>query len=171
MSFQEMYPGPFSIPQTGPIPQLNAIAAQLAGLQSAYASSQARPIQPQGDHITRVKGFESVQQLPTSPNSRDVAFHETEDIFYVITTDASNFKTIRQFSFTEIVPEEAKPVQYVTVDEFNKFKEDVLNGQQFVRNAREAGGKQSNGWNNGSSGTGKTNYEYVKSNEKSPEGN
>lgn len=170
MSIQEMYQGPFTIPQTNAIPQLGAIASQLASLQNMYAPSPQQPISVSGDHLIRVKGFESAQQLPRKPNSRDVAFHEPEDIFYIITTDSSNFKTIRTFSFSEIIKEEEKPPQFVTVEEFNRFKEEILNGQQSIRNDSSNASSKSRNWDYGSAGGGKTGDDNVQKNEQSSSG-
>ena len=108
-----------------------------------------------GDNILRVKGRESAMQLAVRPNSKVIAFHESEDIFYYITTDASGYKTVREFSFGEVVSDAEKSVEYVTMEEFNKFKEDVLNAQQSIRSSSNNAGKQSRSWNYGSSGNGK----------------
>lgn len=158
MLIQDLAPGPFSIPQTAPIPQLQQIAAQLAGLQSAYAPQQA--VNPQSatfnDHLRKVKGIESMKQFPMQPNSRDMAFDMDDNIFYVATTDASNFRTIERFRFERIEDEVPAAPQYVTMEEFNKFKEDILNGKHAVRSgADNSSNKQSRNWNNGSSGAGK----------------
>ena len=170
MSIQEMYQGPFAVPQTNAMPQLGAIASQLASLQSMYASQPQQTIGASGDHLIRVKGIESAQQLPMRPNSRDVAFHESEDIFYLITTDSSNFKTIRTFSFSELIKEEEKPPQFVTVEEFNRFKEEILNGQQSIRNSSDNTGSKSRNWNYGAYGSSKTGDDNVQKNEQSSRG-
>jgi len=170
MSIQEMYQGPFTIPQTNAMPQLGAIASQLASLQSMYTNPTQQPIGASGDHLIRVKGIESAQQLPMRPNSRDVAFHESEDIFYLITTDSSNFKTIRTFSFSEIIKEEEKPPQFVTVEEFNRFKEEILNGQQSIRSNTGNASNKSRNWNYGSAGGSKTGDDNVQKNEQSSSG-
>ena len=165
MSVFEPYPG---IAPTVGAPALASLAAQIASMQNNLAQ-QASITQPMsyGDNILRVKGRESVMQLAVRPNSRVVAFHESEDVFYYITTDASGYKTIRDFSFAEIIPEAEKPVEYVTMDEFNRFKEDILNGQQSIRSGSNNAGKQSRSWNYGSSGNGKTDNGNAADSEKS----
>lgn len=83
--------------------------------------------------LTQVNGIESAKAYPTSPNSMYALFDSNEDVFYVKTTDASNFPVIKKYRFyeeTEPVKEEAS--QYVTVEEFEKFKKEILDAKQFV---------------------------------------
>ena len=63
-----------------------------------------------------------------------VYFDANEDIFYIKETDINNYPTIRSYKFEEIKPKEnLKTVEYVTIEEFNKFKEELLNGKQYIR--------------------------------------
>lgn len=83
--------------------------------------------------LTQVNGIESAKAYPTSPNSMYALFDSNEDVFYVKTTDASNFPVIKKYRFyeeTEPIKEEAS--QYVTVEEFEKFKKEILDAKQFV---------------------------------------
>ena len=68
-----------------------------------------------------------------APNSAVALFHESEDILYVKTTDGAGFPTIRTFKFTPYEENIVEPVKYVTIDEFEKFKQEILNGKQSVR--------------------------------------
>ena len=63
------------------------------------------------------------------PNSAVALFHESEDILYVKTTDGAGFPTIRTFRFEPFEVEPVSPQKYVTLEEFEKFKEEVLNGK------------------------------------------
>ena len=67
------------------------------------------------------------------PNSSVALFHESEDILYVKTTDGAGFPTIKTFRFEPYEEPKVEFEKYVTLDEFNKFKEEVLNGKQSVR--------------------------------------
>lgn len=87
--------------------------------------------------IEKVNGIESARQYSMPPNSRVALFDANDDVFYIKQTDASGFPVIRKFRFMEEVE---KPVQqpveenkYVTIDEFNKFKEELLDGKQSIR--------------------------------------
>lgn len=52
---------------------------------------------------------------------------------YIKQTDASGYPVITKYRFTRVEENPQNDVQYVTLDEFNKFKEEMLNGQQPVR--------------------------------------
>lgn len=86
--------------------------------------------------LIRVNGMDSAKAYPTQPNSMYALFDENDDIMYIKQTDASNFPTIKRYRFTEEAETVAQPNEgkYVTVEEFNKFKEELLNGKQPVRN-------------------------------------
>lgn len=135
-----MYQSPFGVQQpvvpqlTWPLPSTTQIGQQ--------------PIP--GPQLTRVNGLDSAKAFPTVANAMYALFDENDDILYIKQTDASNYPTIKRYRF---VLEEEKPVtlqQYVTVEEFNKFKEELLNAKQFIRT--ESGSNKSK-WNNGSSGS------------------
>ena len=52
--------------------------------------------------LLKVKGIDSVRMYPTQPNSRVALFDEDDDVFYVVRTDASNFKSeIRRYRYVE----------------------------------------------------------------------
>lgn len=98
------------------------------------------PTLPNGDCLPRVTNAESASQYRMNPNSRVALFNETEDIFYIVTSDAGGYKTVQAFSFTPLVPEAPKEEpKYVTVEEFEKFKQEVLDGQQLIRRTTGTG--------------------------------
>ena len=82
--------------------------------------------------LIKVNGIDSARAYPMLPNSTVVLFDSNDDVFYLKSTDATGFQTIRVFKFAE-VKEDTPSNQFVTIDEFNKFKEEVLNGQQHIR--------------------------------------
>lgn len=85
--------------------------------------------------LEKVNGLESAKQYQMPPNSRVALFDANDDIFYVKETDSSGFPTIRTFRFVEdtATPQPVEEVKYVTMEEFNTFKEELLNGQQLIR--------------------------------------
>ena len=107
-----------------------------------------RPTQPtsytqnQNDSLIRVNGIDSARAFPTNPNSRVALFDSNDDVFYIKTTDASNFPTIKRYRFFEESEEQVKGEKYVTVDEFDKFKEEILNGQQSIRTGKPNNGNR-----------------------------
>lgn len=102
-----------------------------SAFQNAF---QPTPTQTGNDQLVGVNGFESAKAYPTKPNSTYVLFDTNRDMFYIKNTDASNFPTLKAYSFKEVSnPEEtANDEKYVTVEEFRKFKKEILNGKQSI---------------------------------------
>ena len=98
--------------------------------QNPYLANLQRP---QVNQLTQVNGIDSARAYPTQPNSTYALFDSNEDIMYIKSTDASNFPTIRRFRFIEEADTpKVEENKYVTVEEFNTFKEEILNGKQSV---------------------------------------
>lgn len=85
-----------------------------------------------GFQLLRVTGIEGAKAYPMQPNSTVALFDANEDLMQIKSTDAGNFPTIRKFEFKEIVDTPVKEQKYVTIEEFNKFKEEILNAKQLV---------------------------------------
>lgn len=86
--------------------------------------------------LTRVTGIDGAKAYQMAPNSTVALFDNNEDIMYIKTTDGAGFPTIRTFSFNEVTHNAQQQVsnnEYVTRDEFNKLKEELLNGKQFIQ--------------------------------------
>ena len=86
--------------------------------------------------LTRVTGIDGAKAYQMTPNSTVALFDNNEDIMYIKTTDGAGFPTIRTFSFSEVTRSTQQQVsnnEYVTRDEFNKLKEELLNGKQFIQ--------------------------------------
>lgn len=92
--------------------------------------------------LIRVNGIDSAKAYPTAPNSTVPLFDANEDIMYIKSTDASNFPTIRIFRFIEEQETQTPAQQYVTIEEFNKLKEEILNGKQFISNTNKSANEQ-----------------------------
>lgn len=92
--------------------------------------------------LIRVNGLDSAKAYPTSPNSTVALFDANEDIMYIKSTDASNFPTIRRFRFVEEKETQIPTQQYVTMEEFNQFREEILNGKQFISNIGKSANEQ-----------------------------
>lgn len=111
-------------------------ALKLQNLQSQI--SQLRPQLGNPGNVIPIRGgIESVRMYQTLPNSKYALFEEDDDVFWYVTTDASNYKTITRFRFYKEDEADLNP-KYVTLEEFNKFKEEFLNGQQSVRECPDA---------------------------------
>ena len=101
---------------------------------SSYPSMGYTPVPQNTPQLIRVNGIDSAKAYQTQPNSTVALFDSNEDVMYIKSTDASNFPTIRRFRFIEEPEVVSKPVeQYVTISEFEKFKEELLNGKQSIQ--------------------------------------
>ena len=107
------------------------------------------------------KGRDAAYKIYTPPGVRVPIFDEDEQVFYYKETDQyGNVIAFETYSYSKV--EEPAPPEYVTtadfkwfVDEFNKFKEELLNGKSFrsqghdrsynnsARNAQSAGASDS----------------------------
>lgn len=98
---------------------------------NGYISQPMAPLLSRSAEPVSVNGLEGAKAYPMLPNSKAVLFDANEDVFYLRETDSGNFPSIRIFSFTEIKSTPLTEMQYVTLEEFNKFKEEMLNGKQY----------------------------------------
>lgn len=98
--------------------------------------------QTPGATLIKVSGMEGAKAFQMPPNAAVALFHESEDIMYVKTTDGAGFPTIHTFRFEPYEEDSVKVEQYVTLDEFNRFKEEILNGKQFVRKSTKGSATQ-----------------------------
>ena len=82
-------------------------------------STTAQPV----DGLVSVTGIEGARAYQLPPNSKMALFDADSDVFYVKTTDAGGFPTVRSFSFTPI--EQVAPMppiaDYVPRSEFDKL--------------------------------------------------
>ena len=126
-------PGPIAgMPSVYPSVMPGAQQVVIPQITIPSPASMAPSVQPvrQGVDIYRVHGMDGAKQFPTQPNSRYALFDEDDDIFYIKVTDQNNYPvSLKRFCFIE--EDEPVPVtpQYVTVEEFNRFKEEMLNGK------------------------------------------
>lgn len=89
--------------------------------------------------LIAVHGEEGAKQYSMRPNSRVALFDVNEDIMYIKQTDSNNYPTLKTYRFVEVVNEPVEPPQqYVTIEEFNKLKEELLNEQQSIRESTAA---------------------------------
>lgn len=89
--------------------------------------------------LTRVTGLEGAKAYQMPANSTVALFDNNEDLMYIKTTDGAGFPTIRTFAFNEVVANNntvQENADYVTRDEFNKLKEELLNGKQSISRSK-----------------------------------
>ena len=95
--------------------------------------------QEQPQNLIRVNGLEGAKAYQMSANSTVALFDANNDLMYVKSTDGAGFPTIRTFAFNEVVANNntvPENVEYVTREEFNKLKEELLNGKQSISRSK-----------------------------------
>lgn len=100
-----------------------------------YHGAAPAGMQPTQQALIRVTGYEGAKAYQMAPNSVVALFDGNQDVFFVKSTDGAGFPTIKAFAFTPIDASPA-PVDYVTRQEFEELKGQVLNGKQSVRKSK-----------------------------------
>lgn len=81
------------------------------------------------NNLLRVTGPESAKAYPIPPNSEVALFDGENPVFYVKTTDASGYPTLRTFKFEEVAPQviDVQPAAEVTQPDLSGYasKDDV----------------------------------------------
>lgn len=87
-------------------------------------------------NINYVSSKESVDSFFLPPNSSDMFLDESNKKFYTKKVDANGVAVIRAYDYTESAEE--KPKEYVTKEEFEKFKS-TLKGVKHESNPNNNG--------------------------------
>ena len=109
-----------------------------------------------GQRLLKTKGAEAAEKYPMPRDCEACLFDEDEDYIYIKKTDTNGGVTLLRYRLEEDPIPHFDPKKYVTVDDFTKFKEEILNGfnnlQQTITSGNNTGyksGKQSYKSNNG----------------------
>lgn len=110
-----------------------------------------------GQRLLKAKGTEAAEKYPMPRDCEACLFDEDEDYIYIKKTDTNGGVTLLRYHLEEDPIPHFDPKKYVTVDDFTKFKEEILNGfnnlQQTITSGSNPGynksGKQSYKSNNG----------------------
>ena len=93
-------------------------------MQSPFLAQQmpqiAPQVQPETEEIKYVSGKQGAESFQMLPNKKAILMDANEARFYIKQTDANGQATIKSFDFKET--EQEKPKEYVTKEEFEKFK-------------------------------------------------
>lgn len=94
-----------------------------------------------GQRLIKVKGYTGAEKYSNSmPRDCEAAmFDEDEDFCYIAKTDTNGCAQLLMFQMTEVEAPVFKPDRYVTKEDFNSFKEDILNGFNTLQQAITAG--------------------------------
>lgn len=97
--------------------------------QNPYYQQPAQQRQDQG--LVWVQGEAGAKSYLVAPGATVLLMDSEGSRFYLKTADASGVPLpLRVFEYTELGKQE--PVMYVTKDEFEKFKEEMLNAKPTV---------------------------------------
>lgn len=97
---------------------------------------QANNVQPyitpvMGDELKVVNGIDSARQYPMRPNARTILLDGEQDMFYLLTSDATGMTSIKTYRFEEVP--QPKPINandYVTKDELKEVLNEFFTKQQ-----------------------------------------
>lgn len=104
------------------------------------------------DLVVPTHGLEGAKAYPLGPNCRAPLFDDTEDKFYIKSTDANGFPTVKVYRFEEVVTVDPnnsgngialQDIRSIVRDELLSIKEELINAQQSIP---ATGCKQTN-WN------------------------
>lgn len=100
--------------------------------------------QQQNNSLLRVTGYEGAKAFQMMPNSSVALFDANQDVFYIKSSDAGGFSTIKAYSFTEYSPTEKKvESDLVTRSEFeskiNELKETMKQYEQHIQKSSTDG--------------------------------
>lgn len=103
--------------------------------QPQIMNNQSMMTQEPIQNLIRVNGIEGAKAYQMPANSTVALFDANNDILYVKSTDGAGFPFIRTFAFTEVkeVENETTKVDYISREEFENFKKELMNnGKQFI---------------------------------------
>ena len=89
----------------------------------------------QSNTIQYVDGKQGAEQIVLGPNSSGVYLDNNKKDMYIIHTDTNGKATIQSYTYRE--KEKEKPIEYVTKEEFEKFKATMKGGAKHEPNTVE----------------------------------
>ena len=100
-----------------------------------------------GQRLIKVKGgYQTAEKYPTPRDTEVPIFDEDEDYLYIKYTDVNGGVMIDRFHVERDPIPQFNPAEYVSKDDFNSFKEEILNGfsslQQSIQGAVSGNAKQ-----------------------------
>ena len=96
------------------------------------------------DLVVPTHGLEGAKAYPLGLNCRVPLFDDTEDVFYIKSTDANGFPTVKKYRFTEEIlvdPNNSgngvalQDIRELIREELGMIKEELVNAQQPISTA------------------------------------
>lgn len=85
-----------------------------------------------GRSVQFVNGRMSAEAYAMAPNSQEILMDMNRPVFYWKTTDASGMSSVQEYEFKLVEPAQQS---YVTMDQLNKFKEEINESLAKLQNA------------------------------------
>lgn len=90
-------------------------------------------MQPMGTRSVQfVNGRMSAEAYAMAPNSQEILMDMNRPVFYWKTTDASGMSSVQEYEFKLVEPAQQS---YVTIDQLNRFKEEINESIAKLQNA------------------------------------
>ena len=114
--------------------QPNYPGQQMYGNQYPQYGQQAQPPMQSQTGLNRVTGIEGARAFQIPPNSVAALFDDTQDVFYIKTTDSGGFPTLKNYRFSPIEDIPTQPTQGLTRPEVEQIiREEIARyEQQFI---------------------------------------
>ena len=99
---------------------------QMYGNQYPQYGQQAQPPMQTQTGLNRVTGIEGARAFQMPPNSVAALFDDTQDVFYIKTTDSGGFPTLKNYRFSPIEDIPTQPTQGLTRPEVEQIIREEL---------------------------------------------
>ena len=99
---------------------------QMYSNQYPQYGQQAQPPMQTQTGLNRVTGIEGARAFQVPPNSVVPLFDDTQDVFYIKTTDSGGFPTLKGYRFSPIEDTPTQPTQGLTRPEVEQIIREEL---------------------------------------------
>jgi hypothetical protein len=106
--------------------QPNYPGQQMYGNQYPQYGQQTQPPMQSQTGLNRVTGIEGARAFQVPPNSVVPLFDDTQDVFYIKTTDSGGFPTLKGYRFSPIEDTPTQPTQGLTRPEVEQIIREEL---------------------------------------------
>ena len=106
--------------------QPNYPGQQMYGNQYPQYGQQTQPPMQSQTGLNRVTGIEGARAFQMLPNSVAALFDDTQDVFYIKTTDSGGFPTLKSYRFSPIEDTPTQPTQGLTRPEVEQIIREEL---------------------------------------------
>lgn len=115
------------------------------------------PILVQGQRLITSHGWEGADKMAFPMDCEAAIFDEDDDYCFIKKTDTNGNATLRMFHLEEVDIPRFDPKKYVTVEDFQSFKEEILNGFNNLQQTIQSNGSTRNSQQRDSRGNSKQN--------------